>query len=299
VLLTNFSGWTEPPRWLRVEGERFTDVKLGEQGLPLHLQKGLPEVVVTEVDVPSHDGVLRANDHPAQARAWRWTAATRCCWTATLHTAHPPRPTSPPTPWPGSNAAAWRPSPIRVAAASTATTGTVPASRPPNPTPGRTASPAARWLIAQGYATARPRWVCTGGSAGGIFVGRAVTEAPELFAAVILNVPPDGHRACRAESANGATNVSEFGTDQGPETEFARPAGDEPLPRQVQRRQALPRRCCSSTGMNDPRVDVWKSAKTTAARLQAAQASNPAASPVLLRLDAAGRARRRQHPEPA
>ena len=38
-------------------------------------------------------------------------------------------------------------------------------------------------------------------------------------------------------------------------------------------------------GLNDPRVDVWHSAKT-AARLQAAQASLPDARPALLRLDA-------------
>jgi prolyl oligopeptidase len=37
-------------------------------------------------------------------------------------------------------------------------------------------------------------------------------------------------------------------------------------------------------GMNDPRVDVWHSAKT-AARLQAVQAGNAKAGPALLRLD--------------
>jgi prolyl oligopeptidase len=41
---------------------------------------------------------------------------------------------------------------------------------------------AARWLIAQGYGSPKPRWAM-GTSAGGIFVGRVVTAAPELFAA--------------------------------------------------------------------------------------------------------------------
>jgi prolyl oligopeptidase len=45
----------------------------------------------------------------------------------------------------------------------------------------------ARWLIAQGYASPQTLGIM-GTSAGGIFVGRAVTSAPELFAAAIFDV---------------------------------------------------------------------------------------------------------------
>ena len=50
-----------------------------------------------------------------------------------------------------------------------------------------------------------------GGSAGGITVGRAMTERPDLFAAVISNVGVSN--TLRAEFAqNGPTNIDEFGT---------------------------------------------------------------------------------------
>ena len=138
---------------------------------------------------------------------------------------------------------------------------------------------AAKYLIAQGYGSAKTMGIM-GTSAGGIFVGRATTEAPELFAAAVYNVGVmDALRS--EESANGITNVSEFGSVKDP-AEF----------------QAL---LAMSTyhaikdgtrypgvllvhGMNDPRVEVWESAKA-AARLQAAQAGLPDARPTLLRLD--------------
>ena len=68
----------------------------------------------------------------------------------------------------------------------------------------------ARWLIEQGYASA-----ATLGIAGGIFVGRAVTTAPDLFAAAVFEVGVmDAVRA--EESANGITNISEFGSARNP-----------------------------------------------------------------------------------
>ena len=68
----------------------------------------------------------------------------------------------------------------------------------------------AQYLIKLGYATPKTLAV-TGGSAGGIFVGRSITSAPELFAAAIFNVGMmDTIRS--EESANGITNISEFGS---------------------------------------------------------------------------------------
>jgi prolyl oligopeptidase len=136
---------------------------------------------------------------------------------------------------------------------------------------------AARWLIAQGYASPATLGV-EGGSAGGIFAGRAVTEAPELFVAAIFNVPLMD--TVRAElSANGATNTSEFGTVK-VESEF-KALLEMSTYHQIRDGTAYPA-VLLVHGLNDPRVDVWHSAKA-AARLQQASTSG---KPVLLRLDA-------------
>ena len=134
----------------------------------------------------------------------------------------------------------------------------------------------AQYLIDQGWASARTLSV-SGASAGGIFAGRLVTEAPQLFAAAVINAGTlDTVRA--EESANGVTNVSEFGTVRDP--------GDFPSLldmssyHHIVDAKAYPG-VLLLHGMNDPRVDLWQSAKT-AARLQAASASG---KPVLLRLD--------------
>ena len=135
---------------------------------------------------------------------------------------------------------------------------------------------AARYLIDQRFASPATLGI-QGGSAGGIFVGRAVTSAPELFAAAIFEVGVmDAVRA--EESANGITNVSEFGSFRNA-AEF--PALLEMSTyHQIRDGVAYPA-VLLMHGMNDPRVDVWHSAKA-AARLQAASRSG---RPVLLRLD--------------
>jgi prolyl oligopeptidase len=135
----------------------------------------------------------------------------------------------------------------------------------------------ARYLINMGY-TSPTRLGIWGTSAGGIFVGRAVTEAPELFAAAIFDVGMmDTVRS--EESANGITNISEFGTVKDP-AEFAA------LLEMSTYHHVTPGTAYPAVlfihGLNDPRVDVWHSAKT-AARLQVATTSG---KPILLRLDA-------------
>ena len=135
----------------------------------------------------------------------------------------------------------------------------------------------AQYLIAERYASPQTMSIL-GGSAGGIFAGRAVTTAPELFAAGVFAV--GGLDVVRAEeSANGITNISEFGSAKNPE-EF--PALlDMSTYHQIKDGVAYPA-VMLVHGINDSRVDVWHSAKT-AARLQAATSSG---KPVLLRLDA-------------
>jgi prolyl oligopeptidase len=134
----------------------------------------------------------------------------------------------------------------------------------------------ASYLIAQRYTTPKTLGIW-GTSAGGIFVGRAVTSAPELFAAAIFDVGVmDTVRS--EESANGITNISEFGSYKNA-SEF--PALLEMSTYQhIEDRTAYPA-VLLIHGLNDPRVDVWHSAKT-AARLQAATSSG---KPILLRLD--------------
>ena len=134
----------------------------------------------------------------------------------------------------------------------------------------------ARYLIAQKYTSPSSLGI-SGTSAGGIFVGRAVTTAPELFAAAIFDV---GHLdAVRSEvSANGITNISEFGTVNDVK-EFAALL-EMSTYHQIKDGTRYPA-VMLIHGLNDPRVDVWHSAKT-AARLQAATRSG---KPVLMRLD--------------
>jgi len=133
-----------------------------------------------------------------------------------------------------------------------------------------------RWLIEQRYGSPDTMGII-GTSAGGIFVGRAVTTAPELFAAAIFNVGTlDAVRF--EQSANGATNVSEFGSVTDP-AEF-RALLDMSTYHAIHEGTAYPA-VMLVHGVNDPRVPVWESNKT-AARLQAGSSSG---KPVLLRLD--------------
>ena len=81
----------------------------------------------------------------------------------------------------------------------------------------------AEWLIAHRY-TSTPKLGIMGGSAGGIFVGRSITERPDLFGAAIDEVPVSD--ALRWEfSANGVPNIPEFGSVK-KEDEFKALHGD-------------------------------------------------------------------------
>jgi prolyl oligopeptidase len=132
-------------------------------------------------------------------------------------------------------------------------------------------------LIAQGYASPKTMGIW-GASAGGIFVGRAVTSAPQLYAAAVSEVGViDAIRA--EESANGITNISEFGSYKNA-SEFPSLL-DMSTYHQVKDGTAYPA-VLFIHGLNDPRVDAWQSAKGVA-RLQAASTSG---KPVLLRIDA-------------
>ncbi|WHZ19730.1 MAG: Prolyl endopeptidase [Rhodanobacteraceae bacterium] len=131
-------------------------------------------------------------------------------------------------------------------------------------------------LIARGVTT-KDKLFIIGGSAGGITMGRAMTERPDLFAGVIDLVP--AANTLRAEfSPNGPPNIPEFGsvkTKQGFENLYAMDSIQH-----VKHGVTYPA-VMITTGLNDPRVSPWEPAKFAAA-LQASGTPNP----VLLRIDA-------------
>jgi len=134
----------------------------------------------------------------------------------------------------------------------------------------------AEYLVARKF-TSPPKLTIQGGSAGGILVGRALTERPDLFGSVIINVGCTD--LLRMETTeNGPPNIQEFGTVTTPGG-FAALLAMSPLHhvRDGVRYPAV----LLTHGLNDRRVDAWMSGKMTA-RLQAATASN---QPVLLLLD--------------
>ncbi len=135
------------------------------------------------------------------------------------------------------------------------------------------------YLIERGF-TRRERVGIQGGSAGGITVGRAMTERPDLFAAV---VPAVGVLdALRMEfTPNGPPNIPEFGSVK-TQDGFRGLLAMSSL-HQVRDGVKYPA-VMLMHGVNDPRVEVWHSAKM-AARLGAATRDVADAKPVLLRLD--------------
>ncbi len=116
-----------------------------------------------------------------------------------------------------------------------------------------------------------------GTSAGGILIGGAVTQRPDLFAGALIRVGCSN--ATRMEfTPNGPPNIAEFGsvTDaDGFKGLFAMDAYQH-----VKDGTAYPG-ILLTAGINDPRVDPSQPAKMTA-RLQAATSSK---RPVLLRVD--------------
>jgi prolyl oligopeptidase len=131
------------------------------------------------------------------------------------------------------------------------------------------------YLIARGTTTT-PKLFILGGSAGGITMGRSLTERPDLFAGVLDLVP--SANTLRAEfTAGGPANIPEFGT-------ITNAAGfanlyDMDTIQHVKKGTQYPA-VMITTGLNDPRVAPWEPAKAAAA-LQATGTSKP----VLLRID--------------
>lgn len=134
----------------------------------------------------------------------------------------------------------------------------------------------AEYLIEKGY-TSPAKLAGQGGSAGGILIGRAVTERPDLFAAALMDV--GCLDAVRMETTtNGVPNIQEFGTVK-KEDEFQGLLAMSSYHHVVDGTKYPA--VLLSHGINDPRVEPWESGKMCA-RLQAATASG---KPILFRVD--------------
>jgi len=134
----------------------------------------------------------------------------------------------------------------------------------------------AEYLVKNNY-TSPARLVGEGLSSGGITVGGAITQRPDLFAVILDDVGLSD--SLRFEtSPNGPPNIPEFGstkTEEGFKGLFGMDAYVH-----VKDGTAYPA-VMLTTGINDPQVDSWQAAKM-AARLQAATSSG---KPILLRVD--------------
>lgn len=266
------SAWTEPPRVLAIARDgavRDTGLRDGRR------PPGTPELEVSEVMIRSHDGVevplaiLRRKGLPQDGRNPTLLQGYGA-YGLTISAWFDPR------------SIAWLERGGILAYANVRGSGAFgdewhrAGFKATKPNTWKDGIAAARYLIDQRF-TAPATLGIQGGSAGGIFAGRAVTSAPELFAAAIFEVGVmDAVRA--EESANGITNISEFGSYKNA-AEF--PALLEMSTYHQIRDGVRYPAVMLMHGMNDPRVDVWHSAKA-AARLQAASRSG---TPVLLRLD--------------
>ena len=271
-MLYTLSGWTELPLEFQLRGNVSVDTGLrAKVTMP-----ALPEIEVEQVNVPSHDGVLvpmtllhrmglqRNGANPTLldgygAYGYSETAhfsAAQMVWLERGGVLALPNIRGS-----GVYGEPWHLAGVKASKPNTWKDGIA----------------CAQYLIAQGWTTPRTLAVM-GTSAGGTFVGRSITSAPQLFAAAIFNVG-DMDMVRSEESANGITNISEFGS--------SRNADDFPALLEMSSYHHIVDGTAYPAvllihGLNDPRVDVWHSAKA-AARLQAASSSG---TPVLLRLDA-------------
>jgi len=136
---------------------------------------------------------------------------------------------------------------------------------------------AAHYLIEQHY-TSPAHLAIEGTSAGGIMIGGAITQHPELFAGALDVVGLTDSLRSEAADPNGNSNVPEFGsvkTQDGFKGLYVMDAYQHIV--DGRKYPAV----MAATGINDPRVAPWHPVKFIA-RLQAATTSG---RPVLLRVD--------------
>jgi prolyl oligopeptidase len=137
----------------------------------------------------------------------------------------------------------------------------------------------AEWLINKGY-TCPSKLAIMGKSAGGIFIGRAMTERPDLFGVAIAQVGL--LNPLRFEfTPVGSAQTGEFGTLKNEEDFNNLYKMDSYM--NIKDGVKYPATLITGS-LNDPRVIIWQPGKF-AARLQEASASG---KPVLFRIDMHG-----------
>ncbi|MFG6686483.1 prolyl oligopeptidase family serine peptidase [Mariniflexile sp. HNIBRBA6329] len=130
----------------------------------------------------------------------------------------------------------------------------------------------AEYLIKEGY-TNPSKLSIFGASAGGIFVGRTITERPDLF---VAGAPMVGamNTVRMEETPNGPVNTPEFGTVKDP-AEFKGLLEMDSY-HHLQPNTKYPAMLITA-GINDPRVIAWQPAKFAAKM----QADNTSDNPIL------------------
>jgi prolyl oligopeptidase len=137
----------------------------------------------------------------------------------------------------------------------------------------------AKYLIGEKF-TSSKKIAIWGGSAGGITVGRAMTERPDLFGAVIVEAGV--LNALRSEKNGiGGTDVSEYGSINNPKEFKGILEMDAYL--HIKKGVKYPATLIS-TGINDPRIAPWQSTKFAAKLLADSKSKND----ILLKIDYEG-----------
>lgn len=134
----------------------------------------------------------------------------------------------------------------------------------------------AEYLIAKGY-TSTTHLACEGGSAGGILIGRAITERPDLWACAVPEVGV--LNILRFEySTAGKTQAADFGTLENINDYFSMLESDAVL--HIQKETKYPAMLII-TGWEDQRTSSWQCGKFAAA----AQNATASGKPVLLKVN--------------
>ncbi|MEP7253159.1 MAG: prolyl oligopeptidase family serine peptidase [Ginsengibacter sp.] len=137
----------------------------------------------------------------------------------------------------------------------------------------------ADWLIKNKYTTSQ-KLGCKSASAGGILVGRAITERPNLYKVAIIIAGM--LNPIRAETTpNGPGNISEFGTMK--DSVEGKALIEMDALYHVKPNTQYPAQLIT-TGFNDPRVDSWIPGEFVAAM----QAANNSSTPTLLSVNYKG-----------
>lgn len=136
------------------------------------------------------------------------------------------------------------------------------------------------FLIAQHY-TSPKKIALLGGSAGGILMGRAMTERPDLFAAIMIESGSLNTLRKEFSGGTGNTTVQEYGSVNDLEGFMALKEMD--AYHHIEKGGKYPATLITA-GINDPIVTPWISTKFAAKLL----ANNTSVNPVLLKIDYEG-----------